>query len=427
MKSLLNKAQQQASDEITKRLQQYGIACLWGEARAGKSRAFLNATKGYRTLVITEKSAISGVLSEAKEIGVEVDCINYQSIHKMNPDDYQLIVCDEAHRFIAKPTPKPSVTWKEVVKFTKGKFLILASATPTAEGYGGMYYQLGLSSWSPFKFPRFTKFFEEYGIPSKIYTGTREVPSYKKTKVDKIKRDMQHLVVTLTRKDTGHKHESKDVLHRVGMKKWQKKIEKRLKKTLLYVKDDYEILANTPVKLLGKLHQLAGGIGIKAEPESKPNPNFIKLKKKIVKKMSEKERDEYEESKYIFTPKTLMFEKTPPKVNYIRENFDVENTIILSYYKHEQEYLSKIFPHTGSVTKLSTGVDLSHYKTMVIYSMGFSSANYFQVKARLMNVKRKTKMSVHYLLSGIDEYVLEAVKAKENFTSSWFKKNVNKK
>ena len=58
---------------------------------------------------------------------------------------------------------------------------------------------------------------------------------------------------------------------------------------------------------------------------------------------------------------------------------------------------------------------------MIVYSMAFSSANYFQVKARLMNVNRKTPMSVHYLISGIDKYVLKAVQSKSNFTTRWFK------
>lgn len=383
---MLNKAQQKASKQITKKLNKYGIACLWGEARAGKSRSFLDASRGYKTLVITENSAIGGVLSEAKEIGVEVDVINYQSVHKITRNNYELIVCDECHKFISPSTPKAPVSWKNVVKHTRHKKLILSSATPTSEGYGGLYYQLALSTYSPFPYPRFTKFFEDYGIPSKIYTGIRAVNSYKKTKIDKIKNDMQHLVVTLTRADSGHEFESKDIIHNIKMNKQQNKLIKALKIDELYVKGDYEILVDTPVKKLGKLHQIAGGIGVKCEND-----------------------------------KIFMFKKTSNKIKYIKDNFNTNNTMILSYYVHEQNVLKNIFSHTGSVTKLSTGVDLSHYDTMIIFSMGFSSANYFQVKARLMNINRKTQMSVHYLVSGIDKYVLKAVKDKENFTSRWFK------
>ena len=393
---MLNKAQKKASKKITKKLKKFGIACLWGEARSGKSRAFLEASRPYKTLVITEKSAIDGVLSEAKEIDVAVDCINYQSVHKMNPKAYELIICDESHRFISPSQPKPPITWKEVVKFTKGKLLILASATPTSEGYGGLYYQLALSDRTPFKFVRFTKFFEEFGVPNMTYIGTRQVPNYKETKVDAIKSGMKQLVVKLKRVDTGHKFESQDEFHKVEMNKQQLKIIGKLEDHSLYIKKDYEVLADTGVKFLGKLHQLAGGIGVICEPE------YVNNKPKQV---------------------VLMLNSVPEKVEYILKHFDIDTTMILSYYTFEQKYLAKVFPHTGSVTKLSTGVDLSHYKTLIIYSMGFSASNFFQVKARLMNINRDTQMTVHYLVSGIDNYILKAVRSKENFTSSWFKKN----
>jgi len=395
----LNSAQRVASKDIREKLSQYGIACLWGEARSGKSRSFLDASRGYKTLVITEKSAIGGVLSEAKAIGVEVDCINYQSVHKMTPSKYNLIVCDESHRFISPSQPKAPITWKAVVKFTKGKYLILASATPTSEGYGGLYYQLALSENTPFKYTRFTKFFAVYGIANLKNIGSRLVPSYKDTKVDMIKRDMSHLVVTLTRKDTGHKFESQDVFHDVSMSKKQTKLMSKLDNDSIYCKGEYEILADTGVKFLGKAHQIAGGVGVIAEPE------FV----------NDKPRQQI-----------MYFKKVAPKAQYILDNFYIDDIMVLSYYTFEQKYLAKMFPHTGSITKLSTGVDLSHHKALIIYSMGFSASNYEQVRARLMNVNRDTQMVVHYLVSGIDNYVLKAVRSKENFTSGWFKNETRK-
>jgi len=380
---LLLKTQQKASKQIRKRLKKFGVACLWGESRSGKTRTFLDASRGYKTLVITLKSAISGIKKEAKAIGVNCDVINYESVTKVTKTDYELVICDESHKFISQSTPKPSITWKNVKKHTTDKLLILSSATPTSEGFGGLYYQLALSNYTPFKYKRFTLFFEEYGIPSTIYTGLRRLPSYKKTKIDKIENDMKHLVVRLRRV---HEFESQDITHQIPFTSQQEKIAKILNDELLYIKDGYEILADTSVKKMTKLHQLAGGIGIKCEDDS------------------------------------IMYLKKSNKIKYIQDNFDVDNTIILSYYVHEQDYLKDIFSHTGSVTKLSTGVDLSHYKDMIVYSMGFSSANYFQVKARLMNIKRTTQMQIHYLLSGIDNDVLRAVQSKENFTTRWFRK-----
>jgi len=388
----LNKAQQKASKKLQKRVRTYGIACLWGQIRSGKSRAFLDASKGYRTLVVTKKDAINGVLSEAKEIGVDVDVINYHSVHKVDyPDEYQLIIFDECHLYISQAQPKPSTIWKKCQTISKGKFIIYSSGTPTAEGYGGIYHMLKLSSWSPFKkYTRFTLWFKDYGVPEQIYIGSRSVESYKKTQAKKIKKAIKHLVVTLTRKDAGHKHESEDIYHKIPMTKKQTKITKELDKHKVWSKKGCEIFIDSGgAKLLTKKHQIAGGIGVMCDEDV-----------------------------------LYKFKKEPKKVEYIKKNFDVNTTIILSFYKHEQEYLSKIFPHTGSVTKLSSGVDLSHYKTMIVYSMSFSASNYEQVRGRLMNVNRKTPMFCHYLVSGIDEYVLEAVKNKENFTASWYNKKL---
>jgi len=382
--------QQRASDELSKKLDKYGLAIFVGEIRSGKSRSFLDVARNYKTLVITKKDSMSGVLSEAKEIGVEVDVINYHSVDKMNPDDYELICCDESHLYISQATPKASTIWKKVVLFTKGKLCIFASGTITPEGYGGLYRMLALSSYSPFrKYVRFTQWFNDgYGIPSTVFVGGRQVAVYKKTNGDKIKREVKHLVVKLRRKETGHEFESEDVIHEVGLNKQQKKITKALEKDLLFIKGKHEILGDTPVKMLGKLHQVNGGISIKGEDS------------------------------------LFMFKKEPEKVKYIKKNFDTSKTMILSYYKHEQDYLAGVFEYTGSVTKLSTGVDLSHYETLVIYSMAFSASNYEQVRGRLMNVNRKTQMKVHYLLSGeVDKYIMKAVKSKESFTSTWFKVN----
>lgn len=404
----LSKAQLKASKQLTKRLKKFGIGLLWGQIRSGKTRAFLEASSPYKTLVVTKKDSQSGILSEAKEIGVEVDVINYHSIHKMNPDDYELIVLDECHLYISNASPKHKPVWMNVVKFTKGKLLIYASGTPTPENYAGLYHMLALSTWSPLPFPRFTKFFAEYGIPSTTYTGTLEVPCYKKTQTTKLLAKIEHLVVRLTRVDTGHVHEAQDVYHNVSMNKEQRKIQKSLDKKGLWLKGGVDILTDTPVKFLGKSHQIAGGISIKAESLASNNPNWDGVD---------------DDSEFLSTPQVYKFKKTAPKVKYIQENFDPETTIILSYYQDEQKALAKLFPHTGSVTKMSTGVDLSHFKTMVIYSMAFSSANYEQVKGRLMNVKRTTPISVHYLVTGIDQYVIEAVSKKSNFTSNWYKKN----
>lgn len=386
----MNKAQKKASKQVLKRINKYGIALLWGEVRSGKTRPFLEASRGFKTLIVTKKDAIAGIISEAKVMGIEVDVINYHSVGKIpNPDSYDLVVLDECHLYISNATPKLAPIWKMVQVYTQKKRLIYASGTPTAEGYGGLYHMLKLSSWSPFRgYKRFTAWFEDYGIPSRTYIGNNDVPCYKKTQVEKIKRVIEPLVVRLKRKDTGHVHEATDVLHNIPMSKKQSKFIKALAEDKVILSKHGDILADTPVKMLSKAHQIASGIAVKCEDD-----------------------------------KVYRFKKEPPKVNFIKKHFDPNTTIILAHYVEDVAYLSKIFPHVGSVTKMSSGVDLSHFNTMVIYSMAFSSANFLQVRARLMNIKRDTEINVHYLLSDIDNYVYEAVKSKENFTLDWYRKN----
>ena len=58
--------------------------------------------------------------------------------------------------------------------------------------------------------------------------------------------------------------------------------------------------------------------------------------------------------------------------------------------------------------------------------MGFSAATYQQVIGRQLNfVTRKEEVIIHFLISGIDQYVYNAVSNKESFTARWYKENNN--
>ena len=374
--------QLRASKEITEKLDKYGIALLWGQVRSGKTRPFLYASKNYnKTLIVTKKDAMSGVHSEADEVGVDVDIINYHSISKMKPV-YDLIVFDECHLYISPQQAKPPKIWNACKQFTKDVDIIFCSGTPTAEGWTKLYHMLSLSDDSPFsKYKRFTQWFADYGIPKTLYIGNNKVPCYKTGKKDKIINAVSHLVISLTTKDTGHTHEANDIICDIPMTHRQNRLVELLERDKYIPLPQGVLLGDTAVKRLIKRHQIAGGIGVNLE----------------------------DDGQYLF--------KRSEKVEYIKERFNVDTTIILSHYIIEQEVLSKIFPHTGSVTKMSSGVDLSHFENMVIFSMAFSAANYIQVRARMMNINRKTEVNVYYLISGIDKYVYDAVSKKQNFTT----------
>ena len=76
-------------------------------------------------------------------------------------------------------------------------------------------------------------------------------------------------------------------------------------------------------------------------------------------------------------------------------------------------------------TAFAEGVDLSMYKTCVVYSMDFSTAKYTQRRARQCNMKREEVIDVHFLLckDAISEQVYNTVAInKTNFVDTYFDK-----
>lgn len=244
---------------------------------------------------------------------------------------------------------------------------------------------LALSSYSPWKrYKKFTDWFVDYGKAYSLRINGFDVKKYDRTIEKRILKVMTPYTVTITRADGGHIHEATDKLVAIPLNKQQMKFYKKLENDRVYPK--FDILADTPAKLLQKLHQISGGFVKNEEGEIHTFKNNLKLK-------------------------------------WLHENIDPENTMIVANYIAEQKELAKHFPNTGSITKNCEGVDFSKFKVMVIYSMGFSSATYQQIIARQMNISRQEPIEIIYLTSGIDQYVYAAVSAKKNFTSVWYKNN----
>jgi len=416
--------QVKTAKKLSKKLKKYHLAILSGEARAGKSMSFLAAALPYKKiLVVTQKNAIKDIVSQAAVVGIEkVTVVNYHQVKNLiNIDQFDIIVLDEAHRWICG-IPNFSTIWKDVKTVCKGKDVIFSSATLTPETYATIYPMLALSDFTPWSnYKKFNHWFEGfsiwrsgtqlraygvnykptgsnigklkyvrsihgYGKPYNIKVNGNDVPRYDKTHEDEIWEDIGKFVVSMTRKKSGHVHEAVDKLVHIELSKKQQKMVNTLSKDKIYSKKRNVILADTPSKMMQKLHQVGGG--------------FIKG-----------------EDKYLHSFKKI------PKVKWLLQNIDPKNTIILAHYVEEQKMLAKLFPHTGSITKNAEGVDFSGFDVMVIYSMAFSYATYEQVRARQMNISRDKPIVILYLISGIDKYVYEAVQSKKSFTANWYRRN----
>lgn len=376
-------------------LQQYGLVYLAMEERTGKTLTSIliaEMSKATTILVITKKKAMPGweeTLSKFNHTK-KYTIINYESLHKVLTT-FDLIIVDEAHSNVSA-YPVITKTWKNVYKFTKGKPLVLLSATPSAQTYSQLFHQLKLSSYSPWnKFKTFYDWFKTYGILDIKYLAGRQIMIYDKV-IPEAFESCKHLFISYTRQELGFEHEPNDVLHYVDLLDTTKKMYNTILKDKYYLLESLEYVADTPMKVMVGLHQIEG--------------STLKLSEEISINLSGCE-----------------------KAKYILNNFgDVKNLVIFYHYKQEEKFLKLYFKHATilQATSFAEGVDLSMYKTLVIYSMDFSTARYSQRRARQCNMLRGEPIDVHYLLvkGGISEKVYQTVAInKQNFIDKYFNKS----
>lgn len=370
---------------------------LNGGALTGKTLTSIllcEKTKANNILVITKKKALDGwkdTLQKVKEINKNYACINYESLHKLDSTKtYDLIIIDEAHANLSA-YPKVGTIWKSVYKLTKGKPIIFLSATPSAQTYAQLYHQMKLSSWSPWlKYKNFYEWHKVYGIPKSIFAAGRQIMQYNEVKIDKVEADVKELFISYTRQELGFEHEPNDIVHYIELDDKTKLLYNELNKDSIIKSLNY--VADTAMKLLQGLYQLEGGT--------------LKI----------------DESSSISTT-------SREKIEFILKTFgDVASLVIFYHFKQEEHKLKSVFKQATilQATSFAEGVDLSHFKTLCIYSMDFSTARYSQRRARQANMKRSEPIDVHYLLvkGGISEQVYNTVAVnKTNFIDRYFNRS----
>lgn len=385
------------SDKAYSILQKYSIVYLAMQERTGKTlTAILTCEKSpyiKKALVITKKAAIEGWTDTLKNYNhtIHFTVINYESCHKITDTDFDIVIIDEAHAMISG-YPKVSQTWKAVAKHTKDKPIIYMSATPSAQGSVLLFNQFRLSTWSPFhNYRDFYAWFKDYGILKLKRIGARQIKDYSECREEIVWSKVKHLFISYTRTELGFKHEPNDIIHYVELDESTKQLYRTLEKDKYLVIDDKEFLADTPMGLLLKLHQIEGGT-LKNEQE------------------------------YIQLPNR-------EKIDYILKTWgDSEDLVIFYHYKEEEHKLKSVFKKAQvlQANKYAEGVDLSMYEHLVVYSMDFKTAQYTQRRARQANMKRETPINVHFLLikRGLSEQVYNTVAInKTNFVDKYFTPN----
>lgn len=386
------KHQEQISDQALGILRNQGLVYLSMEERTGKTLTAIltcEKTKAQNILIITKKKALKGWEDtlEAFNHAKSYDAINYESLHKMPFKEYDLVILDEAHANLSA-YPKLGKIALQVRSVTYKLPVIYLSATPSAQTYAQLFHQFAMTQYSPFrKYSNFYNWFTYYGIPDSIWLGGRQVKKYDKVHADLIWDDVNHLFISYTRKELGFEHEPNDVLHWIDLGDETRNKYRELEKDDFI--EEFEYAADTPMKKLVGLHQLEGGTLKISDDES-------------------------------------IFLGNLEKINYIKEKWgDSKDLVIFYHYKEEEKLLKKHFSKARvlQATSFAEGVDLSMYKTLVIYSMDFSTARYSQRRARQCNMKRAEPIDVHYLLvkDSISHQVYTTVAInKKNFVNSYY-------
>jgi len=299
--------------------------------------------------------------------------------------------------------PKPSKRAKQVKDIISkhNPYVILLSGTPTPESYSQMYHQVYGIPKNPFtSYKNFYRFCDDYVNVRERRINGLMIKDYSNG-MDTILNAMNNHIISYSQKEAGFKVNTREHILEVELEPITYKLAAQLKKNLVVEGKDEVILADTPVKLMMKLHQLYSGT-IKFESGN---------------------------STIIDTS----------KAQYIHDNFGDVKIGIFYKFKEELNALKKVYGDS-LCTELSVfedtsksialqivsgreGISLRKADALVYYNIDFSATSYWQSRDR-MTTKERLESDVYWIFSkgGIEKDIYKAVSKKKDFTVNHFKK-----
>jgi hypothetical protein len=390
-------------------LSKYSFLYLAMEVRTGKTLTSLGIAErvhAKNVLFITKKKALSSISDDYSTLSpsYNMQVINYESLHTvMDEQRWDLIICDEAHGMGAFPKPSGRAELvSEVIRRCKPK-VILLSGTPTPESYSQMYHQVYAIPNNPFKeFKNFYRFCDKYVAVKQRKINGLLVKDYSNG-LETILKEMEPYTINYTQQEAGFMTETTEEILEVEMKESTYKLIKKLKKDLVVEGKEELILADTPVKLMMKVHQLCSGT-IKFESGS-----------------------------------SMILDLS--KAEFIKEQFD--GCKIGIFYKFKEEYNAlkqvfgddltselSVFEDTGKSIALQIvsgreGISLQKAEYLVYYNIDFSATSYWQSKDR-MTTKERLENQVYWIFAkgGIEYDIYKAVTKKKDYTLKHFEKTL---
>lgn len=390
-------------------LREHGLVYLAMQVRTGKTLTSLSIADSYgakEVLLLTKKKAISSIQKdyEALHPSFNLYVTNYEAVHTLPQKGYDLVILDEAHSL--GQFPMPATRQKAVKKICAGLPVIFLSGTPSPESYSQVYHQLDCSSRSPFvNYKNFYAWVKDYVTIKKRYFFNREVNDYSCAIKDKVEEATRHLFLSFTQAEAGFSQMVQEHILKVKMKESTYFLASKLRARRVHIgKNGEEIIADTEVSLMQKLHQIYSG------------------------------------SVITKTGDLVCFDDT--KARYIAEHFAGKKIAIFYKFRAELEMLRwalggnitespEEFARRHDLTFCSQiqsgreGINLSTADALVMFNIDFSSLSYTQARARMQTMDRQQACNLYWIFSedGIEEKIYEKVIAKQDYTLSYFRKD----
>lgn len=378
------------------------------EVRTGKTLTSLGIASEMRVkhvLFITKKKAMGSIEQDYAMLNpsYKMTIINYESLHHVMDDEmWDLIILDEAHSLgaFAKPSER-AIMVRDLIEKCR-PMVILLSGTPTPESYSQMYHQVYGIPNNPFhRHKNFYRFAEEYvkvtkkkinGLYVNDYSGGRE----------SILEAMKPYMINYSQEEAGFVTQVTEEILDVEMKESTKAIIKKLQKELVVEGKSEVILADTPAKLMMKVHQLCSGT-IKFESGNSmvldtTKADFIK--------------------EYFAGCKIGIFYKFKEELSALKQVFGDALCTDLSVFEDTNKNIAL------QIVSGREGISLKKADYLVYYNIDFSATSYWQSKDR-MTTKERAFNHVYWVFSkgGIEHDIYKAVTKKKDYTVNHFKKD----
>lgn len=395
-------------------LRDFGMAYLCMEVRTGKTITSLNTANLYgaaRVLFVTKIKAIASIKRDFDLLqpGYNLYVCNYEKLHQVDANDFDLVILDEAHSMGAFPTPAKRA--KEARRICAGKPIIFLSGTPTPESFSQIYHQLWVAGdRSPFRqYATFYAWAKDYVAIKKRFFYNREVNDYSQADKTLIDEKTAHLFISFTQEQAGFTQAVQEHVVPVRMKESTYALAAKMRARRIHVgRDGEEVLADTEVKLMNKLHQIFSGT-VLLDNKKGEAMIFDDTKARYI-------------AEQFKGQKIAVFYKFKAEALLLRWAFREKITESPEEFNREQD---RVF--ISQIQSGREGINLSTADALIMFNIDFSHLSYLQARARMQTRDRSTPCQLYWIVAegGIEQKIYQRVQSKQDYQLAHFRSDFN--